>query len=152
MKKLVTIISVLIFLQLHNNMMAQGVELGAKFGSDIQKISGASFSDKFAFGYHFGGFAILKLTSSFGVQAELYFSSVNADTATGFSAVYGNANSQKFRFSYINVPVLVNFRFNNRLTIQLGPKFSMLSNKNNSVFANSKNAIKKRCQYQYRRF
>lgn len=121
---------------------AQGVELGAKFGTDIQKISGAPFNEKFAFGYHFGGFAILKLTSSFGVQSELYYSSVSADTANGFSAVYGNANSQKLQFTYINLPVLLNFRFNNRLTFQLGPKFSMLANKNSSVFENSKNALK----------
>lgn len=124
------------------NTKAQGVELGAKFGTDIQKIAGASFGDKFAFGYHFGAFAQLKLTSSFGFQPELYFSSVNVDTANGFSSVYGVSNTSKLRFGYINVPLLVNFRFNKRMSIQLGPKFSMLTDKNNSVFGNGKNAIK----------
>lgn len=123
-------------------LFAQGVELGVKVGTDLQKISGASFSDKFAFGYHYGAFAKLKLTSSFAIQPELYYSTVNLDTASGFSAIYGNVNTQKLRFGYIHVPVLVNFRFNKRLDIQVGPKFSMLTDKNSTVFANGKNAIK----------
>ena len=141
MKKFISLSFMLICFKF-NTLKAQGVELGAKFGTDIQKITGATFSDKFSFGYHLGGFAILKLTSSFGIQPELYYSSVNSDTATGFSAVYGNVNSEKIHFSYLNVPILVNFRFNNRLTIQLGPKFSMLTDKNSSAFSNSKNALK----------
>jgi hypothetical protein len=141
MQKIKTILFILTLFSVINSS-AQGIELGIKIGTDIQKIAGASFGDKFAFGYHYGGFALLKLTSSFGFQPEIYYSTVNLDTANGFSAIYGSANASKLRFAYIHVPLLLNFRFNKRLSIQLGPKFSMLTNKNSSVFGNSSTVIK----------
>ena len=141
MKKSIVFLSLLLLISTAH-IKAQGFEFGFKTGTDMQKITGASFTNKFAFGYHFGFFAQLKLTSSFGIQPELYYSGVNIGTASQLDALYQIYNVSNMRFGYVNVPVLVNFRFNKLLDFQLGPKFSILSDKNKTVFGNGGKAIK----------
>ena len=75
----------------HYSMNAQGISLGIQAGSDLQKMSGYSFKDKFEYGYHLGGFAELKLSSKFSIQPEFYYSAINltVDSAgNNFSSLY----------------------------------------------------------------
>lgn len=136
---------VVIFFYCFSSPFAQGIHLGIKIGSDIQKIDGASFTEKYAVGYHLGGFAELKLNNTFSIQPELYYSAVNltVDTAkNNFSALYDIKNVNKLNFGYINVPILLNIYANKFLGIQVGPRFGVLSNSNLSIKANADNAIK----------
>ena len=83
-------------------LFAQGFHLGAKFGTDIQKVTGKPFSDKFAFGYHLGLYGEIMINSKISIQPELYYSAANFDTASNFSTVYNSITLSKLKFGYIN--------------------------------------------------
>ena len=141
MKKL---ISLAIFLCcIAQFVAAQGVHFGLKGGVNLQKIDGIPFEDKFTFGYQAGAFATIGISSKVGVQPELLFSSVNADTATQFSTVYGFKKIDKIKLNYLDIPVLLNIKAAPFLTIQAGPQFSMLIDKNESLLKNGENAFRK---------
>ena len=120
---------------------SQGFHMGIKFGSDIQKITGASFTKNFAFGYHLGGFAEIKLNKKYSIQPEIYYSAVNFDTATGFSTVYNSVGLSKLKFGYFNMPILLNMKPSKGLSIQVGPRFSILTDKNLAIKSNAKSAL-----------
>lgn len=121
---------------------AQGFQFGVKGGADIVQIPGLKYTDKFAYGYHIGAFAIVSLGKTFAIQPELYYSAVNSDTATGFSSVYQVQNVTRFNYRYLNIPILLNISANKHLAFQIGPKFGVMSNSNLSLVSNGNNAIK----------
>jgi hypothetical protein len=132
---------ILMFIVAHSSF-AQSFDLGIKGGSDIQKIQGASFSDKFTFGYHFGLFSSLKLSKKLSVQPEVYYSAVEMDTGANFSTVYNSVGISKLKFGYYNIPVLLNIKPNDHYSIQLGPNYKILNDRNLSLVGNGKKAIK----------
>jgi hypothetical protein len=141
MSKKISLLTLLFFIGLVS-VNAQGFEFGLKGGTDIQKISGStSLGDKFAFGYHVGAYVQLKLSNKFSIQPELYYSSTKSDTSSNFSSVYQNDGIDKLKFSYINIPVLLNIKPSKKLVIQLGPQYSILSNSNLKFKDNVRNAI-----------
>ncbi len=123
-------------------VFAQGFHIGAKGGTDMQKIDGNNFNNKFAFGYHFGGFVQLKLSSSFAIQPELYYSEVNFDTANNFSQTYQSIDISKIKFGYLNLPILLNINLSKKFALQAGPRFGILSKSNLSVKNQARDAIK----------
>ncbi len=140
MKKIVALV---LFIWFTGSLVsAQSFHVGLKAGTDIQKIEGASFNDKYAFGYHVGAFAKLSIVNSFSFQPELYYSSVSMDTAQGFSGLYQSAGIPKVNFGYINVPLLLNIKFAKFFSFQIGPKFSLLASKNLNAATDGKSAIK----------
>ncbi len=124
------------------NVKAQGFKFGVKGGADIHKLSGASFKDQFSFGYHAGAFADIGLTSKFGIQPEVYFSQVNVDTSNQFSTVYQFNNPSEVKLSYLNIPVLFNYYANSVVTVQAGPQYGILIDKNKSLINNGKDAFR----------
>ena len=123
-------------------MQAQSFHVGLKTGANLQKIDGVPFKDKFTFGYQAGGYATIGLTSKIGIQPEILFSSVNADTATHFSTVYGFKQVDKVKLNYLDIPILLNIKVAPFLTIQAGPQFSVLLDKNKSLLKNGQTAFK----------
>ena len=124
-------------------MMAQNFHVGLKAGANLQKIDGIPFKDKFTFGYHAGAYASIGITSKIGIQPEVLFSSVNADTASQFSTVYGFKQLDKIKLNYLDIPILLNIKVAPFLTVQAGPQFSMLLDKNISLLKNGETAFKK---------
>jgi hypothetical protein len=53
-------------------LMAQ-FHIGFKGGTNITKVDGYSFKDKFNYGYHIGGFAEIGLGEKIGIQPEVLF-------------------------------------------------------------------------------
>jgi len=141
MKKGYLLVSLLMLLTFSQGF-SQGFQLGAKFGTDIQKIAGADFSDKFAFGYHLGIFTQISINKTWGIHPELYYSAVNMDTAANFSTVYNSIGLSKLKFGYLNIPVLLNYKVNNNISFQAGPQFSIVTDKNLSLSSNLKSAFK----------
>jgi len=129
----------------HYSMNAQGISLGIKAGSDLQKMSGYSFKDKFEYGYHLGGFAELKLSSTFSIQPELYYSAINLtvdSSGNNFSSLYEIKNNNKLKFGYINIPLLLNIKANKFLGLQVGPRYGLLTNSNLSIKGQTTSALK----------
>ena len=140
MKKATSIISIFLFCA--NAINAQSLHVGVKAGANLQKIEAVPFKDKFTFGYQAGVYAIVGLTSKVRVQPEVLFSTVNADTATQFSTVYGFKQTDKIKINYIDIPILLNIKFLPFLTLQAGPQFSVLLDKNESLLKNGQRAFK----------
>jgi hypothetical protein len=124
-------------------VFAQSFKIGIKGGADINKITGKSFKDQFSFGYHLGGFAEIGLTSRFGIQPEVLFSQVTADTSSQFSDVYQFNNISKVKLSYLKIPLLLNYMPNKFVSLQVGPQFGILIDQNQDMLQNGKNAFSK---------
>lgn len=122
--------------------VAQNIHFGVKAGANFQKIQGIPFKEKFTFGYQAGAFAAIGFNSKIGIQPEILFSSVNADTATQFSTVYGFKKIDKVKLNMLDIPILLNIKAAQFLTIQAGPQFSVLIDKNQNLLKNGETAFK----------
>ena len=122
---------------------SQRLKFGIKAGADIKKLSGKSFNSEFSYGYHLGVFAELKLSSSFGLQPEVYFSQVNIDTSNQFSTLYDFKKVSTVQLKYINIPILLSFKPNKYVALQAGPQYGILLDNGNTVLQNGQNAFKK---------
>jgi hypothetical protein len=128
-----------------SNLNAQTVHLGIKGGANMNKLSGQSFSDKFTFGYHIGGFLEAGIGNKLFIQPEVFFSQVKQDTSSQFRVIYSSflgSTQSKIELNYINIPVLIGYKVSNVLTIQAGPQYSILMSKNETLLQNGKNAFK----------
>ncbi|MEJ7625441.1 MAG: porin family protein [Ferruginibacter sp.] len=123
------------------SVSAQSFKIGIKGGADINKISGKSFKDEFSFGYHLGAFAEIGLTSRFGIQPEVLFSQVTADTSSNFSQVYQFNNISKIKLSYLKIPLLLNYMPNKFVSLQAGPQYGILIDQNKDLLKNGKDAF-----------
>jgi len=121
---------------------AQKFHIGAKAGANINKIDGKSFSDEFSYGYHLGGFFSVGLGKKFAIQPEVLFNQINVDTSSSFSQVYKFDQVDKVQLKYLSVPILLNFKPVKFITLQAGPQFSVLMNKNKTLLENGRDAFK----------
>ncbi len=120
------------------SLKAQGLKFGIKAGADINKITGKSFSQEFSYGYQAGVFSEIGLTQKFGLQPEVIFSQTNIDTATGFKEIVGFNNIDKVKLSYVKIPILLTYKPNPFMVLQLGPEFGRLIDKGQSIGQNGK--------------
>jgi hypothetical protein len=121
---------------------SQGFQFGIKAGTDLNNITGESFSKKFTFGYHAGAFTQVSLSPTLSLQAELYYSEVNHDTATGFSTLLNLKPVSQIKLGYINVPLLLNIKPSKSLALQAGAQYGIVTQNNATVLANAKDAVK----------
>ncbi|MEO6219471.1 MAG: porin family protein [Ginsengibacter sp.] len=121
---------------------SQTFKLGIKGGANLGKISGVSFKDEFSLGYHVGGFATIGLGNKFAIQPEVLFNQVNNDTSTNFSDIFMVKNADKIQLKYLSIPILLNYNINKFITLQAGPQFGVLLNKNDNLLQNGSNAFK----------
>ncbi|MEO7767150.1 MAG: porin family protein, partial [Ferruginibacter sp.] len=123
---------------------SQGFHLGIKGGANVNKITGKSFSDEFSFGYHLGGFAEIGLGSKFSVQPEVVFNQFKQDTSSEFKDIYSLSNIRSnIKLNYLSIPILLNYRASNFLSLQAGPQFGILMDQNKKLLQNGKDAFKK---------
>ena len=121
---------------------AQGFKIGIRTGTDIQKLSGKTFSQEFAYGYHLGGAFEIGITQKFGIQPEVLFSSVNIDTGSSFSSIYKFENISKAKLQYIRIPLLLTFKPNPFMVLQVGPQYSILRSADKNLLENGQQAFK----------
>ncbi len=140
MKTKLVPLAILLFIS--SSLFAQTFKLGVKGGANLGKISGASFKDKFTLGYNVGGFATIGLGDKFAIQPEVLFNQVNNDTATSYSEIFKVRNINQIQLKFLSIPVLLNYNVNKFITLQAGPQFGILLNKNDNVLQNGNNAFK----------
>lgn len=144
MKKYLIIIAVSI---LSVSASAQGIKFGPKVGANMGKIDGTGFSDKYALGYHIGGFVEINFNKKLGIQPEILWNQIKSDTVTGFKAVYQNLLNQNsfndLQLSYLSIPILLNYRPSKLITLQAGPQFSILIDDGKNLLQNGQDAFKK---------
>ena len=124
---------------------AQSIHLGIKGGASVNKLTGQSFTDKFSFGYHFGGFIEIGISKKLSLQPEVFVSQIKQDTSSQFRAIYNNllgVAPSNIQLSYLNLPILLGYKVSDQFSIQLGPQYSILMNQNANLLQNGKNAFK----------
>jgi hypothetical protein len=140
-----TLLAVLLSALFITNLSAQSIHLGVKGGASLNKLTGQSFTEKFTFGYHIGGFVELGLGKKLSLQPEVFLSKVKQDTSSQFRALYNNllgTAGSNIELSYLNIPVLLGYKVTDQFVIQVGPQYSILMNQNDNLLQNSKNAFK----------
>lgn len=136
-KILLSISAMFLFAAAH----AQSFEFGAKAGGTFGKLDGQSFKSGYNFGIHAGFFAYIG-GDKLGVQPEVLFNQTKTtvEDNTDVSDVLNQA--KKGHLNYLSIPVLLRYNVVKILSLQAGPQFGILMNKNNSLVQNGKDAFK----------
>lgn len=141
MKKI--IFSTLTILLLATSINAQGLRLGVKAGTNLTKIDGISFDNSYKLSYQAGGFLEIDFTKKFGIQPEILFSQTSSKTVSGTAPIYTNLNGNTdVNLNYLTIPVLLRFNVGSLVTLNLGPQYGILLNRDNTVLQNGQNAFK----------
>lgn len=126
-------------------LMAQ-FHIGIKGGANIIKVDGRSFKDEFRYGYHLGGFVELGLGDKLSLQPELLFNQYATTVDSNFRHIYQNVFNPSYqsnvKLNYLSIPILLNYKLIGPLSIQAGPQFSVLIDKNKTLLQNGGNAFK----------
>jgi len=120
--------------------------VGVKAGANLMKIDGKTFKEEFKTGYHVGGFAMIGLGQKFGLQPEILWNQTQTKTDTSIKQIPSDAFSSfkngEVKLDYLSVPILVNYKFlGNFLSLQAGPQFGVLLNKDKNLLQNGKEAF-----------
>lgn len=119
--------------------------IGPKLGANVGKIDGKGFDEQYKLGYHLGVFAEITLGKKFGIQPEVLWNQINSDTVSGFSSIYQNLDNQNLsnpQLNYLSIPLLLTYKPVKVLSLQAGPQFGILINKDKNIFQNGKEAFK----------
>ncbi len=106
-------------LLLTTSAKAQNVNLGIKAGLNGFNLEQDGFDYKTRINFNGGLLAHIHLGPQFGLQPEVMFSGQGAKLKTG------NIDSD-IKLSYINVPVLLQYMFDNGFRLQAGPQVGFL--------------------------
>ncbi len=141
--KFYLLIAIVLFAQAANAQFT----VGAKAGANLMKIDGKSFNDEFNTGYHAGAFAIIGLGEKFALQPEVLWNQTQTKTDTSLRNIPSDAFSSfkngDVKLNYLSIPVLLNYKFiGNFLSLQAGPQFGILLNKDENLLDNGKQAFK----------
>jgi hypothetical protein len=125
--------------------MAQ-LNVGFKAGANISKIDGRSFKDEFSYGYLIGGFAEIGLGGKLSIQPEVLWNQYQTKTDSAFSHIYQNAFSEatsgNVKLNYLSVPLVLNYKLGNVISLHAGPQFGILMDQNRNLLENGKEAFK----------
>jgi hypothetical protein len=120
--------------------------VGIKGGTNITKVEGKAFRDEFRYGYHLGGFADIGLGGRLGIQPEVLFNQYQTRADSSFKNVYQNAtnfsNYKDVKLNYLTIPILLNYKLGNILSLQAGPQFGILISQDKNLLENGKEAFK----------
>jgi hypothetical protein len=117
--------------------------IGVKGGANITKIEGRSFSDEFRYGYHLGGFLTIPIGGRLAIQPEVLFNQLQTRTGDEFNDLYqpafnGNTN---VTLNYLSIPVLLNYKLGSFISLQAGPQFGRLINRDQDLLTNGREAF-----------
>jgi hypothetical protein len=101
----------------------QGIIGGAKAGMNLanQKYTSDGFAldTKVRPGVHLGVYALYMINEQFGVQPELLFAMQGSKWDFG-------GDDEKFKFNYLQLPILLRYNITEAISIHLGPQFGFL--------------------------
>src|SRR5688572_18589145 len=124
---------------------AQGFHAGVKGGVNLLKVDGKSFNEEFRHGYNAGVSAEINFNNKWGIQPEILWNQANTRTSSHFSDIYneGLGELKDVKLNYLSVPILLNIKPSKMLTLQVGPQFGVLINKDQDLLENGQEAFKR---------
>ena len=124
---------------------SQGLHAGVKGGVNLLKVEGKSFDQEFRHGYNFGGFVELSFNDKWGVQPEVLWNQANTRTSSEFNDIYdeGIRELKDVKLNYLSIPILLNYKVSKLITLQAGPQFGVLINKDQNLLDNGREAFKR---------
>lgn len=123
MKKVLCVVPVALIFA--TTSFAQHTQFGVKAGVNLSSVKisdGEDYDSKT--GIHFGGLAHIHLSQHWAIQPELVFSMQGGQD---------ESNDQKLKLNYINVPVLVQYMFDEGFRLQTGPQIGFLVSAKNKI-------------------
>ncbi len=139
MKKLFFASIAFFVLQFAANAQA-GFRLGAKAGLNMSQVVGTSFNSGFYYSYHLGGFAEIDINKLIGIQPEVLWNQSTTQSASSLSGINFNPN-QNVTLNYLSIPILLRVSLGSLITLNAGPQFSILMNKNDNLLTNGQQAF-----------
>ena len=122
------------------------LNFGIKGGANITKVDGKAFRDEFRYGYHLGGFAEIGLGDKLSIQPEVLFNQYQTRADSSFKNVYQNAlsisNYKDVKLNYLSIPILLNYKVGNILSLQAGPQFGIMTSQDKNLLEEGKEAFK----------
>lgn len=102
---------------------------GLKAGLNVANIKEQNVTNAFdtRLGFHVGGLAHFHVTNQIAFQPEIQFSSQGAELK--------NSNDE-LQLSYVNVPLMFQYMFNNGFRIEAGPQIGFLVNAEREIGGN----------------
>lgn len=142
MKKIISL--AILVIALSGAVHAQRFNIGGKAGANLTKITGKAFKEEYNLGYHLGLFAEVDLNKKWGIQPEVIWNQVNTHRASGTDSVLNNwqNNTGSIQLKYLTIPILLRYNVGSLITLHLGPQFGIVTNKNNTLWKNGKEAFK----------
>lgn len=138
-----TKISVLIACVMFAQAAIAQINFGIKGGVNITKVEGKAFKDEFRYGYHAGGFAEIGLGKKWGIQPEVLFNQYQTKIDTSLKNVWNPLRTdQDAKLNYLSIPILLNYKLANILTLQAGPQFGVLISQDKNLLQNGQEAFK----------
>lgn len=141
-KPFLPLIAALLFSQA---IMAQ-FHIGIKGGANIIKIDGRSFKDEFRYGYNLGGFVELGLSKDLSINPEVLFNQYTTTLDSNFNHIYQNvfnpAYQSRVKLNYLSIPIILNYKLIGPISLQVGPQFGILIDKNKTLLQNGSSAFK----------
>jgi len=114
----------ILFLILPLTGFSQKFNGGILLGGDISQVDGDNYGGYTKFGFLGGGLVSLRVSRHSSFQMEIEYiqkgSRINADTLTNLGTTY------LMRFHYLEVPLLYQYTFAKRLSIEAGPAMDVL--------------------------
>jgi len=142
-----TKLSILIACLFFSQAAISQLKFGVKAGANIFKVDGKSFKDEFRYGYHVGGFVEIGLGGKLGLQPEVLFNQYQTRVDSSFKNVYQNAlnfsDNRDLKLGYLSVPIVLNYKLANILSLQVGPQFGILIDQDKTLLNNGKEAFSK---------
>jgi hypothetical protein len=125
--------------------MAQ-FHIGIKGGTNITKVNGHSFKEKFEYGYHVGAFAEIGLGEKFALQPEVLFNQYSSTLDSNYNNIYKDvftSGQSKVKLNYLSIPLLLNYKVIPKfLSLQVGPQYSILMKQDKNLLQNGADAFK----------
>lgn len=125
---------------------AQFLKFGLKAGANLVKISGVSFEDGYNLGYYAGAFTEIKINEKWYLQPEFLFGETELSYSEEFKDIYENVldinNLSNLKLQRLSIPITLNYKIANILSLSAGPQFSLITDKNRSLLQNAGDAFK----------
>ena len=119
-------------------LFAQDLNFGVKAGINVATLGNYPYDGTdWRIGWHAGLLSHIHVTPAFSLQPEIVYSSQGAK----LSNYINNEEDLNLKLNYVNIPILLQYNFNNGFRLQGGPQVGFLTGVADKVGDNELNSV-----------